>query len=119
MVDKEKLLKRAAEVIQNCNQWTYGAEVQFATSMISELHGPNSAQMETFKSMIVGAQKRTGASPEFLMSQQAKAVVQEMVADVSAGLIGHIRIAIAGEVIADLISLAKETLADSSDSAKT
>lgn len=118
MIDLDNWLKRADEVITQTSQWNYAEALQFATSMITQFYGPDSPQMRTFRATMEAAQKSKSAFPEILMSEQAKATIKNITAEIQAGLIKSVRALLAGEIISELISLAKELLADSSDSAK-
>lgn len=51
------------------------------------------------------------------MRVHAASILKRIKAEIQAGLIKHVRAAIAGEILAELISLSKRTLMDVSDSA--
>lgn len=118
MIDVENWIKRADEVIARSTQWNYSEALQFATSMIAQFYGPESPQMRTFRATIEAAHKTKSAFPEFVLSQQAKATIENIKGEIQAGLIKSVRALIAGEIISELISLSKEVLSDNSDPAK-
>ena len=116
MINTEDWIKRADEVIANTSQWNYSEALQFATSMITAFYGPESPQMKTFRMTIENIQKKPGNATELRM--QAGATIKNVKAEIQAGLIKSVRALIAGEIVSDLLALAKGILADSSESAK-
>lgn len=118
MIDIESWMKRADEVSAKSSQWNYSEAIQFATSMITQFYGSESPQMRMFQSTIEGARKSKTSFPEIALSMQAKATIQNIKGEIQAGLIKNVRALIAGEIISELIALAKETLGENSEPAK-
>jgi hypothetical protein len=117
MIDQESWIKRADEVIANTSQWSYSEALQFATSMITAFYGPASPQMKTFRTTIEGIHKTQGGNPATLR-MQAGATIKNIKAELQAGLIKSVRALIAGEIVSELLGLAKEILSDNSESTK-
>lgn len=115
MVDVANWLKRADELINQSLRADPAEGMQFATSMIAEFYGSNSPQMKTFRQgiEIAGKWKDTSA-----LKAHAVFTIKSIKENIEAGLIKHVRATIAGEIITELISLAKERLSDASDSGK-
>jgi hypothetical protein len=113
MLDVEGWLKRADELVsQKSSSWDYSEGLQFATSMISAFYGPESSQMRTFRSTAEGTQK------SIVLSMHAKATIRNIQAEIRAGLIKSVRALLTGEIVAELLTLAKEVLTDNSEAAK-
>jgi hypothetical protein len=113
MLDVEGWLKRADELVsQKSSSWDYSEGLQFATSMISAFYGPESPQMRTFRSTAEGTQK------SIVLSMHAKATIRNIQAEIRAGLIKSVRALLTGEIVAELLTLAKEVLTDNSEAAK-
>lgn len=117
MLNVEGWIKRADEVIRNSLQYNYSEGLQFATSMIAAFYGPDSPQMKTFRDTTEGIQGGKG-NIELFLSDHAKATIQNIKAEVEGGLIKSVRALLTGEIVGELLALAKETCADSSEAAK-
>ena len=87
MVDIDSWIKRADEVCAKSTQWNYSEALQFATSMITQFYGPESPQMRMFRATIDAAHKTKSSFPEFALSMQAKATIQNIKGEIQAGLI--------------------------------
>jgi hypothetical protein len=118
MINVEAWMKRADEVIASSSNWNYAEGLQFATSMITAFYGASSPQMATFRTMMERSNKTTGGVAEFQLSEQVKGTLQNIKAELQSGLIKSIRALLTGEIIAELLVMAKQTLADSSEAAK-
>lgn len=117
MIDQDAWIKRADEVIASTSPWDSSAALQFATSMITAFYGPDSPQMKTFRSATEGIQKARGVhSDEMIM--HARATVQNIKAEIQTGLAQGVRALIAGEIVSELLAVAKDILSDNSESAK-
>ena len=109
-------LARAQELLQG----NKGDLIPGATSLLSAVYGVNSPQLKAFTDAL--AQQAKGASnpgnAAFYQQGYALGTVQNVVAEIRQGLISNIRTQVAGEVFAELIGLAKETLSDNTESSK-
>ena len=112
----EGWLKRAEEMLQTFtspNGQRSGEALQFAISMASALYGPNSPQVEMIKSRADASSNEKGyAYPHILIYEFAFGAIKNMVEEIKGGLIQSVRLGIAGEVLADLIAMAREALSD-------
>ncbi len=93
-------------------------EIQFATSLLVAIYGPQSAQLNAYSTALTQIAK---SSPLGLVYQQglyAYGVIRNTVAEIEHGLITSLRAQIAGEILAELVGLGKEALEDDTDSAK-
>ncbi|MGB2592837.1 MAG: hypothetical protein WA853_07100 [Candidatus Acidiferrum sp.] len=94
--------------------------IPFAISMLATLYGPHSAQLAALNRRLEECVKRKEGFqriPDF-QAEQAYFAIQSAVTEIENGLIVNLRAQIAGEVLADLIGMAKEILANQSESAK-
>jgi hypothetical protein len=92
-------------------------QMQFATSMIATFYGPDSPQMKTFRDTADGIHKSKEAVRHNLQLH-ARATIKNILAELRAGLVKNVRAIIAGEVMAELLALAKDVLADNTEAAK-
>ncbi len=92
----------------------------FAASMLSALYGPESPQLKQFQAGQAAAQKVTDNHQGlgYAINQHARGAIQNTVAELQAGLIVRLRTAVAGEILSELIRLAKETMVDHTEAAK-
>jgi hypothetical protein len=117
-------LTRAKEILAQSGSGGYGrgAEVaQFAASMLATLYGPESPQLKQFQSGFAATEKNAvskGHNFDLELYAYARGVIRNTVAELEAGLIVKLRIAVAGEILTELIRLAKEILIDKTDEAK-
>jgi hypothetical protein len=81
-----------------------GEAVSFAISMATTFYGANSQQVESLRR----STEKYGNDVD--RYEFAKGSITNMVAEVKSGLVQNIRLAIAGEVLADLIAMAHEAL---------
>lgn len=117
MLDESAWLKRADEVTAHASVWNYSEGLQFATSMITAFYGPESQQMRTFRATTEAIQKsKTGLGQD--LSMHAKSTIKNIQAEIGAGLVKSVRVLLTGEIVAELLALAKEILADDSETAK-
>jgi len=117
VIDVDSWKKRADEVLQKHGITDVSEQMQFATSMIATFYGPESPQMKTFRDTAEGIHKGKEAIQHHLQLH-ARATIKNILAELQAGLVKNVRAIIAGEVIAELLALAKDVLADNSEAAK-
>jgi hypothetical protein len=104
-------LKRADEFGPSGDSRTSGEALQFAISMACALYGSGSQQVEIIKGRAAAIPKEKGcAYPEILIYEFTFGVIRNMVAEINSGLVQNIRLGIAGEILADLIAMAREAL---------
>jgi hypothetical protein len=120
-LNAEPWLKRAREVLaQPVNTRSASEPVQFATSMLTALHGAQSTQLKAFADGCAAICKNTpGAGNAALhLRQHAHGAISNAIAELEGGLIVNLRAQVAGEIFSELVGLAKETLEDDTESAK-
>ncbi len=97
-----------------------GELYQGTLTMLQLTHGENSPQMSAFKDLIASHQKSKQAPyriwAEIAMSAQG--VLRSLAQEVDKGLVGNLRREITGEVLGDLLQLAKATLDQGTESSK-
>ena len=122
MIDNSNLwLKQAEEMLQKGSGPAAGAEaVHFATSMLTALYGPESPQLTQFLAGCAAIAKsaHTPEGMNFPLLMHARGAIKGTKAELEAGLIVRLRVAVAGEILAELIRLAKEIIVDRTEEAK-
>ena len=117
MVDTEKWIKRAGELLEgNYSTDDTSEQMQFATSMLAAFYGPESAQMKTFRDTADGILKRKDA--QYYLQLQACATIRNVKAELEAGLVKNVRALITGENVAEFVALAREVLSQDSEATK-
>jgi len=96
-------LKKADEMLQMAYRRPNGGSgaVQFATSMLTALYGPESAQLRQFRDgyqMIVKKAESSGVLDQDVW-RHAVAAIQNTKAELESGLIVGLRAVVAGEVL--------------------
>lgn len=114
--DLEGWLKRAKELLAKEHSAAYEF-VAFAPSILAALYGQRSAQLEAFNNRMEEI-ARSKDAVNLTRQLHAFATVQNVVAEIEAGLIVDIRAQVAGEVLSELVTLGKDILSDNTDSAK-
>lgn len=118
MVDTDAWIKRADEVLGSISHSTYSEGMQFATSMITAFYGPDSPQMKTFRETAQSLRKGEINLIPFFLADHARGTIQNVIAEIKSDLIKSVRALLTGEIVAELLGLAKEISADHSESAK-
>lgn len=119
-ISSDAWIKRADEILSRGHSGHYAAagEVyQFAISMLSNLYGTDSPQMRAFRANAEAISKVQDSAPGQLF-QLSQGVITNAKAELEAGLIGNLRVTVAGEVLAELVRLGKESLQNKSEEAK-
>lgn len=110
----EAWLKRAREILAKGH--TAHEAIPFAPSALAALYGAHSPQLGAFNSRMQEI-SRMKEGQDFHRLKYAYYTIQNIVAEIESGLIINLRAQVAGEVMTELVSLGKETLADGTDSA--
>ncbi len=96
------------------------AQIQFAVSLLTEVYGPQSPQLSAYNTSLAQIAKSVSnvvALPSY-QQQCAQGVIQNVIAEIEAGLTSSLRTQVAGEIFAELVGLGKEVLEDGTDPAK-
>lgn len=117
MLDTDSWIKRVDEVVTHHSIYNVSEQMQFATSIIATFYGPESPQMRTFRDTADGIH-RGKEDVQYRLQMHAIATIKNVKAELQAGLIKNVRALIAGEIIAELLALAKDVLSDNSEAAK-
>lgn len=123
MVDNSDLWLKQAEAMLQKGMTAPGAgseAVQFATSMLTALYGSESPQLKQFRAGCEAIAK-SAPNPTNMgvhLWQHALGVIRNTKAELEAGLIIKLRVAVAGEILAELIRLAREIMGDRTEEAK-
>jgi hypothetical protein len=92
-----------------------GQALTFAISMATAFYGSSSQQVEMIKRRADSISKEKGSAyPDIMVYEFAVGCIQNMVAEIEGGLVQNIRLGIVGEVIADLVWMAREALDEKS-----
>jgi hypothetical protein len=92
-----------------------GEALTFAISMGTAFYGANSPQIESIRRRVESISKEKGSTyPEIAVYDFALGCIRNMAAEIKGGLVQSIRLGIVGEVLADLVSMAKEALNEKS-----
>ena len=83
-----------------------GEAATFAVSMATAFYGPQSQQLEVIKRQL---DKHANDVDRY---DFARGCINNMAAELKSGLVQNIRLSIAGEILADLINLAREALVE-------
>lgn len=119
----EGWIKRASAVLARPNWNDYigvSEAIQFATSMLAALYGPQSPQLRAFldgQGSISKMKPGTG-NIELAQMTHAHGAIKNAKEELEAGLIGNMRVLIAGEILGELVSLGKEVLAQKDEAGK-
>jgi hypothetical protein len=109
-------LKRAEAFKGGTGNNTASSEaLHFAVSMATAFYGQNSPQLEMIQVRTAAIAKEKGNMyPHLMIYQFAVGVIRNMVEEIKGGLIENFRLQITGEVLADLVTLARDALAQGS-----
>ena len=118
MLDVSNWLIRANESLQqSVSTATVGEKIAFATSFIAAFYGPESVEMKVFRQSIDNIERgKEGVSHR--LELHARGTIKAVKAAVESGLIKSVRTVLSGEIIGDLLAIARERLEDDSESAK-
>lgn len=121
--DSASWIKRADEVIKLGDSASHGLAseaTQFATSLLTALYGAQSTQLKAFSAGCdaISRMKPGMGNISVQLCRHARGAITNAKAELEAGLVGSLRVRVTGEVLADLVSLGKEILAERTDAAK-
>jgi hypothetical protein len=92
-----------------------GEALTFAVSMGTAFYGANSPQVEAIRRRVESISKEKGATyPEIAVYEFALGCIHNMAAEIKSGLVQSIRLGVVGEVLADLVAMAKDALNEKS-----
>jgi hypothetical protein len=121
--NSEALKKRALEIIKAGSKDLAASTeaTQFATTMLTTLHGPESPQLRQFLARAAEISRSSFThvmGTDYALWLHACGAIRNAVSEIDGGLILKLRVAVAGEVLAELLRLAKEILGDHTEEAK-
>jgi hypothetical protein len=116
--NSEAWLTRAKRLL--AGQQAPSEEIQFAISLLTAIYGAKSPQLEAYTTALAQIAKSAPNSTYAAHHQghHARGVLQNVIAEVEAGLISSLRAQVAGEIFAELVGLGKEILEDDTESGK-
>jgi hypothetical protein len=90
----------------------------FALSMLAHFYGPNSVQVRAYMQGAdnISRNKKEGLAHQLFM--HARGAISRTVLDLENGVVTNLRTSIQGELLGDLIGLAKEALSRNTDETK-
>jgi hypothetical protein len=108
--NSEAWSKQAEEVLKGAAGISSTEAVLFATSMLTAFYGAESPQLRQFLDGCAG-------KFELALIHHALGAIKAADRELKAGLIVNLRVAVAGEVLTELIRLAKDILVDRTEAA--
>lgn len=111
-------IKRADEVL---GQQQRGSETsQTAVSMINALYGPRSTQLTAYTAALerISRTAQNAGNLDYETLLCARGAIRAAKAELEGGLVTSVRVLIAGEILAALVSLGKEVLEEKTEPAK-
>jgi hypothetical protein len=111
VIDNSEAWSKEAEVIlKSAGGMTSTEALQFAASMLTAFYGPESPQLAQFRNGCAGKH-------ELGLLHHALGAIKAADRELKAGLIVNLRVAVAGEILTELIRLAKDILVDRTEAA--
>jgi len=86
--------------------------------MLTYFHGANSAQMRAYMQRADNIYKDKSAGPTHQLFMHSRGTVSSLVRELENGLVGNIRSSVQGELLGDLVGLAKEALSTNTEETK-
>jgi len=121
MDDNSRLwLERTEQLLQNRGAVRPYAAEQFATSMMAALYGPESPPIRQFRDGCAAIAK-SSTNPQtrvYHLGEHALGAIRNTTEELKAGLIIRVRVVVAGEILAEMIRLAKEIIVERTEEAK-
>lgn len=118
--DCELYKKRTDELLHKGREMTGSEAIQGATSVLTALYGPQSPQLRQFRDGCDAISKSSPNPANMQHNLRAHAIgtLKNAKAELEGGLIVSLGLAVAGEMLAELIRVAKEVLAERAEEAK-
>jgi hypothetical protein len=118
VINVDNWLARANEVLQqSVSTATAGETIAFATSFLAAFYGPDSVEMKVFRQSLDNIERGKEAVAH-RSELHARGTIKAVKAAVESGLIKSVRTLLSGEIIGDLLAIARERLEEDSESAK-
>lgn len=116
----ESWLKRARAVLAQPAGHSSSEPVQFATSMLTAIYGPQSTQLKVFLDGCGAISKGSSGAGNAAhhLYHHAHGAIRNAIAEVEGGLVTSLRVLVAGEILSELVRLGRETLQEQTDAAK-
>jgi hypothetical protein len=118
VINVNNWLARANELLQqSVSTATAGERIAFATSFLAAFYGPESVEMKVFRQSLDNIERSKEAVGHRL-ELHARGTIKAVKPAVESGLIKSVRTLLSGEIVGDLLAIARERLDDDSESAK-
>ncbi len=123
IVNAEGWAKRANQILGSPDWSDYrntGEAIQFAVSMLAALYGSQSKQLKAFLDGqdAISKMKPGMGNIQLLQLNHTHGAIKNAKEELEAGLIGSMRVIVAGEVLAELVTLGKEILSQKDEAGK-
>jgi hypothetical protein len=115
--DETRWIQQAKELLNSGMGGTHDLP-QFAVSMLTYFYGANSAQLRAYLQRADNIYRDKTVGPTHQLFLHARGTVSNTVRELENNLVGDIRSSIQGELLGDLVGLAKEALSENTDETK-
>lgn len=115
--DEAKWIEQANELLNSGVQATHDLS-PFAISMLTYFHGANSAQVRAYVQRADNIYKDESIGPSHQLFMHARGTISSLVRELENNLVGSIRSSVQGELLGDLVGLAKEALSANTEETK-
>jgi hypothetical protein len=115
--DEANWIQQANELLNSGMQVTHELP-PFAISMLTYFHGANSAQVRAYMQRADNIYKDKSSGPAHQLFLHARGTVSGLVRELNSNLVGNIRSSVQGELLGDLVGLAKEALSTNTEETK-
>lgn len=110
-------VKRATDVLEMRGWESLPVIHQFSLSLVDAIYGSNSVQFRGLREYIDAILKNTkNGDPSNQIAAHARGVIESTLSDLKAGLVVNVKAQIQGEILGDLVMLAKDGLSDKTES---
>lgn len=117
MINVNSWLARADEILQQgLSTATVGEKIAFATSFLAAFYGPDSIEMKVFRQSLDNIE-RGKVTVAHRLELHARGTIKVVKDAVESGLIKNVRTLLSGEIIGDLLAIARERLEEDSEAA--
>ncbi len=125
-MDEAKIKARIDELLNTNRQSLHDASAwaselyQGAISMLELTHGENCSQISALRDVVAGHQKSKEGAFRIAMETASSSlgVLRNLKREVEEGLVGNLRREVTGEVLGDMLQLAKATLEEGTQNSK-